>query len=78
MWYFDLETKMIAEAKPLQQEIISQATRLAPAVGGGFWASMETDERVAVIVGSFTVFYIIIQGAYLLWKWYHEWLEKKK
>ena len=64
---------MILEARTLKQEAVTEALKLAPAVGGGFWAVATSSQLVAAV----TIIYIVSQIVYLHWKWHHERKEKK-
>jgi len=61
------------EIRTLRQESLVEVMKAVPAVGGGLWAVITSSQMVAAV----TVLYVVLQGAHLLWKWYHEWKEKR-
>lgn len=52
----------------MKTEIATEAAKGAPAVAGAFAAAMTLNQWVALATG----FYIVIQAAYLLRKWWRE------
>lgn len=57
----------ISEAK-------AEAVKALPAVGGTWYATITLDKAVAAA----TLVYVLLQVAYLGWKWYGEYKAKQK
>lgn len=52
----------------------AEALKAAPAVGGTVYSAITLNQMVAAA----TLFYILLQAAYLGWKWYGEYKAKQK
>jgi len=60
-----LREKMAGDMK---FEIQNQTVNAVPALGGAMLYSITLNEIVAIV----TVIYIVLQMAYLIWKWHRE------
>lgn len=59
----------------MQAETIKQIEKAIPAVVGAGITLSDVSTVVAISVGIATVFYVLAQLSYLLWKWRKEWRE---
>lgn len=52
----------------LKHETLEQAAKAVPAVGGAAVAGITLNEWVAIV----TIIYVLVQTAFLIWKWHKE------
>lgn len=52
----------------IDHELKIQTAKAAPAVAGTFWSVLSLNEGVALLTG----IYVLLQIAYLIWKWMKE------
>lgn len=51
-----------------KQETVIETAKAVPAVGGAIASALTLNEALAVV----TILYILLQAAYLIWKWRRE------
>lgn len=59
---------------PDKHDVMVEAAKGTPAVAGAIAATLTLNEVVAITTG----IYILLQAAYLLWKWRGEWIDRNR
>lgn len=57
-----------------KQDILDQSVKGFIAVAGAALAKLTLNDLVVIATGC----YVLVQMAYLLWKWYHEWVDRRR
>jgi hypothetical protein len=52
----------------MKHETFAEVTKAAPAVGGALYGAVTLNDAVLIA----TLAYIVLQAAYLIWKWVRE------
>lgn len=57
-----------------KQDILDQSVKGFIAVAGAALAKLTLNDLVVIATGC----YVLVQMAYLLWKWHHEWADRRR
>jgi hypothetical protein len=60
--------RTLNQGREMKQEVSTQVVHAAPAVAGTVIAGLTLNEWVAILTG----IYVVLQAAYLVWKWVRE------
>jgi hypothetical protein len=58
----------------MKHETVEQTVKAIPAIAGATYSAITLNELVMIL----TAVYIVLQMGFLLYKWYWDWIERKK
>lgn len=61
-------TRTLNQGSAMKHEVSTQVAHAAPALAGAVIAGLTLNEWVAILTGV----YVVVQTAYLVWKWVRE------